>query len=63
MFVLEMGDLKSKPMLLSGTSNRILPDPVPNSHILSPIKALEVMDPVEGAQSNLKAETLSFFIH
>jgi hypothetical protein len=44
---------KSKPVFFSGTSKRILPNPIPNCLVLSAIKDLTVVDTVTGARMTL----------
>jgi hypothetical protein len=48
--MLNTGDWISKPMFFSGTSNRILPNPVMNSHFLSAVTDLKVVDTVDSVQ-------------
>jgi hypothetical protein len=42
--------LSSRPVFYSGTANRILPNPIPNGHMLSAMEDLQVIDTVSGAR-------------
>jgi hypothetical protein len=50
MHMLNTGDLMSKSVFFSETSSRILLNPVINSHIISAVTDLKVVDTVDGAQ-------------
>jgi hypothetical protein len=53
---------KSKPVFFSGTSKRVLPNPVPNSLILSAIEDLTVVDTVNGARMILPTGDTVFIL-
>lgn len=54
--------LKSKPVFFSGTSERIVPNPPPNSVVLSAIEDLTVVDTVDGARMVLDNEDVVFIL-
>jgi hypothetical protein len=54
--------LESKPVFFSGTWDRIVPNRVPNSLVLSAIQDLQVVDTVEGARMILENGDIVFIL-